>query len=159
MWQNAHDAYRDSRILTAGPVELVTILYRACADSVREARRHLANREIALRSKSIGKAWEILAELTTALDHKRGGEISSRLADLYDYMMRRLTEANFQQTDAPLAEVLGLLSTLLEGWEGIRQQQPVETSEYAQEAASPRSWAGAMPQDTASGYSSQGWSL
>jgi flagellin-specific chaperone FliS len=37
-------------------------------------------------------------------------------------MMRRITEANFKQSDEPLAETLGLLTTLLEGWDGARQQ-------------------------------------
>jgi hypothetical protein len=36
---------------------------------------------------------------------------------------RRLGEANFEQRDEPLAEVLGLLATLAEGWEGVRQRR------------------------------------
>jgi flagellar protein FliS len=158
MWQNAHDAYLDSRIMSANPLELVTILYQACIGSVRDARRHLANRDIAQRSKSITKAWEILTELTISLDRKRGGEISERLAELYDYMMRRLTEANFKQTDAPLAEVLGLLSTLLEGWQGI-QESAGQKVEAVQTARAASAWGNPVPQESAGAYSSQGWSL
>jgi len=56
-----------------------------------------------------------LVQLFQALDHDRGGDLSHRLAALYDYMLRRLTEANFHQRDEPLAEVLNLLSTLADG--------------------------------------------
>jgi flagellin-specific chaperone FliS len=35
-------------------------------------------------------------------------------------MHRRLVEANLQQNDQPLAEVSGLLSTLMEGWAGVK---------------------------------------
>jgi flagellar secretion chaperone FliS len=120
MWQNAHDAYVESRVLSADGIELIRLLYQACTSAVRDARRHLENREIAERSRCITKAWEILAELVHSLDRERGGEIAARLGGLYDYMQRRLLEANLQQADAPLAEVLGLLTTLSEAWDGIR---------------------------------------
>src|ERR1039457_6284140 len=118
MWQNAHDAYLESRVLSADPLELVHLLYEAAIAAVREARRYLAEGEIAARSRSITRAFGILQALVAALDHDRGGEISGRLAQLYDYMQRRLLEANFQQTDQPLAEVLGLLAPLAEAGQG-----------------------------------------
>jgi flagellar protein FliS len=121
MWQNAHDAYLESQVLSANPLELVHLLYEAAIAAVREARRHLAEEEIAARSRSITRAFGILQELVAALDHERGGEISTRLIQLYDYMQRKLLEANFRQTDEPLAEVLGLLATLTEAWEGVKQ--------------------------------------
>ena len=115
MWNNGHDAYLESRVLTADPIELVNLLYQACTQAVREARLHLAEGRIAERSREINKACQIVIELAVFLDHERGGEISRRLALLYDYMQRRLLEANMQQSDEPLADVLGLLSTLSEG--------------------------------------------
>jgi flagellar secretion chaperone FliS len=123
MWNNGHDAYLESRVLTADPIELVNLLYQACTQAVREARSHLAGGRIAERSREINRACEIVIELATALDHERGGEISRRLALLYDYMLRRLLEANMQQSDAPLADVLGLLSTLAEAWDAVRTTQ------------------------------------
>ena len=128
MWQSAHDTYMEDRVLSANPLELVHMLYQAAAASVRDARRHLAAGGIAERSRAISKAYEILTELFTALDHERGGEISQRLAQLYDYMQRRLLEANFQQSDEPLAEVLRLLDTVCEAWEPLaaRNTTPAE---------------------------------
>src|SRR6516162_2739350 len=111
MWNNDHDAYLESRILAADPVELVNLLYQACRQCVRDAREHLAAGRIGERSRAITRACEILIELAGSLDHARGGEISQRLAQLYDYMQRRLLEANIKQSGEPLAEVLGLLNT------------------------------------------------
>ena len=74
------------------------------------------------------------------------------MGQLYDYMLGRLTEANIQQSDAPLAEVLGLLCTLAEAWEGLKQQEkPV--------AIAGSRWAQPLPQDTAPAYAAQGWSF
>lgn len=120
---NGHDVYFESKVLGANPVELVEMLYRACTESVKDARFHLSEGRIAERSKAINKAYEILVELTGSLDHARGGEIAQRLGLLYDYMERRLLDANMQQAEAPLNEVLGLLATLSEAWEGVRMAQ------------------------------------
>jgi flagellar protein FliS len=118
MYANANAAYLESRVHSADPVELVRILYESASGAVTDARRHLAAGAIAERSRSINKACAVLAELISSLDRERGGEIAQRLGQLYDYMYARLIEANRQQADAPLADVLGLLATLSEAWEG-----------------------------------------
>src|ERR1022692_1975102 len=132
MWNSGHDAYLESRVLAADPVELVSLLYEACTQAVREARCYLAAGQIAERSREINKACAIVIELATSLDHERGGEISQRLALLYDYMERRLLQANMQQSDAPLADVLGLLTTLSEAWAGVRQPQEMPAVQNSQ---------------------------
>jgi flagellar protein FliS len=150
MSHNAHDAYLENRIESADPIQLVRLLYQGATASVREARSHLAAGEIMARSQAISKAHAILTELFMSLDRERGGELSQRLAQLYDYMQRRLLEANAKQIDEPMAEVLGLLSTLGEAWDGIQEQ-----AKPAEPTANP--WS--QPQETTSAYSSGGWSL
>ncbi|SPF51827.1 Flagellar protein FliS [Candidatus Sulfopaludibacter sp. SbA4] len=154
MWQNAHDAYLESRIYSADPTELIRLLYQTATGAVRNARHHLAAGDIRARTRSITAACEILIELAGSLDHARGGEISRRLAQLYDYMTRKLIEAHFQQSDAPLAEVLGLLATLAEAWNGLKQP---ESASPAVAAESP--WASPLPRESAAGSASQAWSF
>ena len=101
MLHSAHDAYLESRVLSADPVELVVMLYQAAIGAVQEARRHLADGKIAERSKAISRACDIVLELQSALDKERGVEIAARLGALYAYMLRGLLEANLQQADAP----------------------------------------------------------
>jgi flagellar protein FliS len=119
MMNPAHEAYLSQRILSADPVELVRMLYAGVSEAVETARVRLAARDIRGRSAAISKAVEILTELAATLDHGRAPELSRNLAALYDYMQRRLLEANFKQADTPLAEVLGLVRTLAEGWKGV----------------------------------------
>ncbi len=97
------------------------MLYLKAIAEVREARRHLAEGQIALRSKAISKAYEIISELNVSLDMEAGVDLSKRLRALYGYCLVRLLDANMHQADGPLAEVLGLLSTLSEGWQAIAQ--------------------------------------
>ena len=139
MSDSAHEAYLESQVLSQDPVALVGLLYQGAIGAVQDARRHLSSGEIMARSRSITRAVEILLELTASLDHNRGGEISVRLAQLYDYMQARLMEANLQQADAPMAEVLGLLATLSEAWKTVESE-----TRPAPEAPTP--WAQVMPE-------------
>ena len=131
-----HDNYRDTEVLNADPVRLVSILYRAAVDAVRAARRHLAAGAIRERSRQITKANSILHELLRSLDREKGGEIAHSLNDLYAYMSTRLIEANARQIDEPLADVERLLSTLLEAWSEVPEVSatapvcPLESAAY-----------------------------
>ena len=156
MAATAQDAYLEERILSADPVELVRILYDAAVDAVQAARRHLAAGHIATRSTAISKAVEILAELTASLHPERAPQVSQRLAELYDYMQRRLLAANFEQADAPLAEVLQLLQTLAEAWKAVPLSSGARDPVVARLAA-PGRWnpaaGGAEPEPAAHGWS------
>jgi flagellar protein FliS len=116
-----HDNYRDTEILNAEPVHLVSILFRAAVEAVRTARRHLAAGAIRERSRQITKANSIVHELLRSLDARKGGDIARSLGPLYVYISTRLLEANARQIDAPLADVERLLSTLIEAWSEVRE--------------------------------------
>jgi flagellar protein FliS len=135
-------------------MELVRMLFQGAIDAIGEARHFLAQKDVLARSRAINKAHRILTELSVSLDHERGGALSLELARLYDYMSRRLIEANTRQADPPLEEVLRLLCTLQEGWNGI--------STPAREESAERRWAeplaAAMPPEPV-GYESHAWSF
>jgi len=115
-------AYLESRILSADPVELIRLLYQGAVSAVRTAREHLAQGDVPGRCAAVSKAMAILTELASSLDHTQGGEISRNLDRLYEYMQQRLLDANMKKSDEPLAEVLGLLTTLSEAWQGVKTE-------------------------------------
>ena len=125
MWK---DAYLESQVLSANPLELICILYQCALDSVRDARRHLAAGDIVARSRAICRGISAISELDGALNHAEGGAISRNLAELYQYLRQRLTEANMRQNDAPLAEVESLLTTLSEAWKAASAQPAPKSS-------------------------------
>lgn len=143
----AQDTYLVEKILSADPVELVRMLYQAALDAVGEARRAIETRDIPARSAAISQAVGILTELAHSLDHEGAPEVSARLAGLYDYMQRCLLRANFEQADAPLAEVLRLLETLAEAWRA--------TPSEGGPVAVPLAWNAQSPEAPAA----QGWSF
>jgi flagellar protein FliS len=149
---SAYDTYLENRVLSADPIELVRILYRLAIDRIREAREHLEKGDIAGRSKAISVASEALMELNVSLDHEVGGELSRRLAQLYEYIVWRLLEANVQQSAEPLNEALRLLTTLLEAWQGVNPEPPVAVPPAA---GSP--WIEAAPAEASYQHAFNSW--
>ena len=115
-------AYRSSHeieVLSSSPIELIRLLYKGALEAVANSRLFLANGQIRQRSAAITKAALILDELNVSLDLERGGKLAIDLRDLYEYMQRRLMQANIEQTDPPLAEVQSLIATLYDAWNQI----------------------------------------
>jgi flagellar protein FliS len=130
MYENPYAVSLETQVYSATPLELTRMLVDAAVDSVGAARRHLAEKNIAERSRAVNKTYAILAELYASLDRERGGELCERLSALYAYMQRRLLDANFRQADDGLAEVEQLLLPLQEAWRAVgvvdRQTSPLE---------------------------------
>ena len=116
------DAYLETEILCASPVRLVELLYRGAIEAVRGARAAVEGGQIAERNRQLTRAQAILCELALSLDHQRGGGLSRDLVELYDYMQRRLNDANARQSGEPIDEVRRLLETLLDGWVSLSAQ-------------------------------------
>jgi flagellar protein FliS len=112
----------------ASPHLLVHMLLQGAMDKIAAAKGHMQAGDIALKGESLSKAISIIESLRASLDREIGGELAANLNDLYDYMERRLLEANTRNEIAMLDEVAGLLGEIKAGWDAIppehREPQP-----------------------------------
>ena len=69
---------------------------------------------------------DIIHELAVSVDRERGGGLATNLLELYDYMLRQLQVAYFEQVEEPLAEAERLLMTLEEAWDQIAAEPAAE---------------------------------
>jgi flagellar protein FliS len=67
-------------------------------------------------------------ELVTSLNGQVEGDLSKRLALLYDYIIRKLEEAHREQALGPLDEAEILLKNLHEGWKQLAASDKPEAS-------------------------------
>jgi flagellar protein FliS len=105
----------------ASPHRLVQMLMQGGLDRIAQAKGALARKDIATKGLCIGKAVAIIGGLREGLDQKEVLTSLASLDGLYDYMMRRLTEANINGDVKILDEVSDLLGNVKEGWDAIAQ--------------------------------------
>ena len=113
------NTYVEQMILAASPMELVRLMYGQAIVAVKDARGHLSRKQVLERSKAVMRAYGILSELLTSLREEEAPEMTIRLRNLYLYMQGLLLKANCEQVDEPLAEALGLLTTLADAWKRV----------------------------------------
>ena len=108
-----------TEVAYASPHRLVQMLMEGALDRIAAAKGQVMRRDFEGKSRNISWAVSILKGLRNSLDHERGGAIAVNLDDLYDYLCRRLMEANRDNAVAVLEEVGGLLGEVKAGWDAI----------------------------------------
>jgi flagellar protein FliS len=116
------DAY--GAAAAADRTQLILRMLQGALDRIATARGHMGRGELAPKGEALGRAVRMIEGLRACLDHERGGEIAANLAALYDYMSRRLTEANLRNDTRLLDEVAGLLDEIRAGWEQMAAGRP-----------------------------------
>jgi flagellar protein FliS len=124
---NAYQVYRQTQTQTAAPGELVLMLYRGAVRFLTAAIDAIEARNIAEAHDKLLKAQAIISNLLESLDVERGGEVARNLSALYDYMLRRLLEANVRKDARPAREVQVLLRELLPAWEAAVRETSATT--------------------------------
>jgi len=110
-----------TEVMEADPHKLIQLLLEGSLTRLAMAKSFIEQGEVEKKNEKIGQVVEILGSLQESLDHERGGDISMNLERLYDYMARRLFEANRLNDNDIITEVMGLLLEIKTGWEGIRE--------------------------------------
>ncbi|MEP3562696.1 MAG: flagellar export chaperone FliS [Marinobacter sp.] len=129
---NGLNAYQrvntQTSITDADPHKLIQLLYNGAIERINMAKARLQAKDYEGKGKLIGKAIEIIGGLKSFLDFEKGGELATRLEALYDYMGRTLLEASAKNDMAKLDEVISLLRSIKEGWDGIREEAVSQTA-------------------------------
>ncbi len=108
-----------NEVTLANPHRLVQMLLDGALDRIAIAKGHMARSEIAEKGGNISKAIAIVDGLRMSLDGKSGGAIANNLDELYEYMGKRLLQANVDDNPAFLDEVAVLLGEIKNAWDAI----------------------------------------
>lgn len=135
--------YLRTKVLTASPQELRLMLYDGALKFCRQARPALEARHYEESYNNLIRAQNIVLELSNSLNHKAAPELCDRLAGLYNYLYRRLVDANVERDTAILDEVIELIEYERETWQMLMNQggaggeQTSPTSQATAEAPQP----------------------
>ena len=109
----------NAQVTTASPQRLIQMLMEGGLTRLAQARGAMERGQTALKGELIGKSIAIIGGLREGLNLEAGGEIAANLDNLYQYMSRRLSEANITNDTAILEEVAGLLREVKSGWDAV----------------------------------------
>lgn len=122
----AYNQYKENSVFTASPEELTLMLYNGLVKFILQAQAGIEESKPEKANNSIIRAQDIVLHFQSTLDMKF--EVSEGLALIYDYMYRRLVEANIKKDREILAEVLGFARELRDTWTQAmklaKQQKP-----------------------------------
>lgn len=129
--------YFESRVRSAHPIEIVTMLYQAAIDNLNVAIGHLKTGDRRARALAVSRAQEAVHELLVALDHSVGADFTQTLASLYRYCLDRMVTGHAKQSAKSFEEALSVLSTLAVAWREIKDRM-CETSPAEDAPPAPR---------------------
>lgn len=115
-------------VLEASPHQLIALLLNGARERIRLADACLARGDIPRKAQAISDACAIISSLNGSLDHAAGGDIAGNLEALYDYSMRRLVQANADNSAAPLQEIHALLGDIEGAWAAIPVDKRAHTA-------------------------------
>ncbi len=116
---NPYQTYRNNSVSTASPGELTLMLYNGCLKFIHIAKRAITDKNVEVKNTNIQKAQNIISELMVTLNTDL--EVSKNMLHLYDYMNRRLMDANIKNDSAILDEVEGLVTEFRDTWKQVIQ--------------------------------------
>jgi flagellar protein FliS len=101
---------------SADPHGLITLLMDGALERLVKARAHMVRGEVAAKGEAITRCIEIFGGLRGSLDPKADPVLVERLDSLYDYMSRRLLQANLRDDASLIDEVSQLLRPIRDSW-------------------------------------------
>ena len=110
-------AYANNKIMTASPAELTLMLYEGAIKFANLAIEAIDANDIQKAHNNIMKVQRIIEEFQSTLDHKY--PVAKDFDNVYDYIYRRLVEANMKKDKAVMEEALEHIKTMRDTWKEV----------------------------------------
>lgn len=117
MANNAYSQYANNKILMASPAELTLMLYEGAIKFCNIAIIGIENKDIQKAHNNIMKVERIIEEFQITLDFKY--PVANDFNNVYNYLIRRLREANISKDKEILEEVNEHLRTMRDTWKEV----------------------------------------
>ncbi len=114
---NPYAQYNQNKILTASPAELTLMLYDGAIKFCNIAIMGIEQNDVSKAHNNIMKVQKIIEEFQLTLNFKY--EIANDFNNVYNYLMRRLREANMTKVKTILEEVDEHLHTMRDTWKEV----------------------------------------
>lgn len=117
---NPYANYANTKIQTATPAQLTLMLYDGAIKFCNLAINAVEEGQIEMANTNIKKVEAIIAEFRATLNFKY--PVAKDFDNVYEYLGRRLLEANLHKDREILEEVLSHLRVMRETWTEVMKQ-------------------------------------
>ena len=122
--KNPYAQYAQNKIMTAGKAELTLMLYEGAIKFGNQAIKAENENDVQQAHNQIMKMQRIIEELQSTLDHKY--PVAKDFDNVYEYVHRRLIEANITKDKEILEECLEHMRTMRDAWKEIMLPEEIK---------------------------------
>ncbi|MGE5628626.1 MAG: flagellar export chaperone FliS [Solirubrobacterales bacterium] len=113
---NAYSTYKSNSVNYASKEQLLLMLLEGACKYVKIGRQAILDKDMNKAHDNLVKTQDIFYELMVTLDVAQGGEWAQNLFKVYDFVARRLTDANIKKDLKIVDEVIPLIEDIKDMW-------------------------------------------
>lgn len=113
---NAFNTYKNNSVNFASKDQLLLMLVDGAVKFSKIGRQAILDKDIKKAHENIVKTQNIFYELMATLDVAKGGEWTQNLMGIYDFIVRRLTDANIKKSVEIMNEIIPLIEDVRDTW-------------------------------------------
>lgn len=114
---NAYSTYKNNSVNFASREQILLMLVEGAVKFAKISRQAIMDKDIKKAHENLIKTQNIFYELMATLDVSKAPEWGNQLMSLYDFIARRLTEANLKKDVNIMNEVIPLIEDVKDTWE------------------------------------------
>ena len=113
---NAYNTYKTNSINYASKEQLLLMLVDGAAKFAKIGRQAILDKNIKKAHENIVKTENIFYELMASLDVSKAGNWGQSLMSVYDFIVRRLIDANMKKDADIMDEIIPLIENIRDTW-------------------------------------------
>ena len=114
---NGYNAYKKNSVNFASKEQLLLMLVEGAVKFAKIGRQAIVDKDIKKAHDNIVKTQNIYYELMATIDIEAAGEWGESLFKVYDFIVRRLVDANIKKDITIMDEVIPLIEDIKMTWE------------------------------------------
>ncbi|MBU3198739.1 flagellar export chaperone FliS [Clostridium estertheticum] len=113
---NAFNTYKSNSVNFASKEQLLLMLVDGASKFSKIGRQAIIAKDVNKAHENIVKTQNIFYELMSTLDVTKGGEWAESLMKVYDFITRRLVDANIKKSEKIMDEIIPLIDDIRDTW-------------------------------------------
>jgi len=140
--------YLKTKVMTASPEMLTLMLWDGAIRFAEQGKDAIQKKEIENSYKALVRSQRIITELTTNLKHDVNPDLCGKLAALYNFIYRRLVDANITKDVKLVDDALEIMRHQRQTWAMLMDKLTKERAGDAQATVAANADAVSSAQDT-----------